>query len=681
MKKVFFNLLILAGMLSCWSCSDDDEDSPFQGTDNTLVSFTLTTTSGVKYQGAISDNQVLVTAPQNVSLAGAKVAYALCEQATISPDPAQVSDWDAEQQFTVTSYNKSSKAYTYKVVRTDVPTEGSVTLKTQADVVALAESGVAIINGDLVIGGNALEEEDPITDLSPLSGLNEVKQNIFVYNSFAGTDLKGLENIRSAAGLYLGSNSLALTTANALEVNLSSLKTLGTLAVNSQSIKSLSLPALKEVGYFYLCAQKVEDIDFTSLTDCATDFIMKQASTSTYNEVIEKIEFPALKNIGGLMTLYNYNASVFAFPKLEQIGAKVDIRYMQKWTDISFPELKVMNSEFSMQYMSAVKSLSMPKLQTVNGNFNFDLTYSGNVLTTVNLDALKNVEGDFKIRTYYESTYETLSLPLLERVKGQFYPYQTKQYNGAEISSLKTLSIPKLTDCKSIYLYGLNILEKLDLSTCTGMTSLDIISCYKLEELKCSRSLETFTLNAGSTEVPVLKLIGLEEVTKTLSLDNFSKNDVYSLGGIKKVGALTITGGNIKELSFPDVEEVASLRFQLYLLTSLKMDKLKTVTGDFYYSSMKDMTDDGFSFASLETIGGKLTIEGFYDAKQVVLTTLKGFDSLKEVGSVSISNMGNLVDFSALKTAADKLTTGWSVSGNAYNPTLDDMHAGNCVQE
>ena len=33
MKKVFFNLLILAGMLSCWSCSDDDDDSPFQGTE------------------------------------------------------------------------------------------------------------------------------------------------------------------------------------------------------------------------------------------------------------------------------------------------------------------------------------------------------------------------------------------------------------------------------------------------------------------------------------------------------------------------------------------------------------------------------------------------------------------------------------------------------------------------
>jgi hypothetical protein len=50
------------------------------------------------------------------------------------------------------------------------------------------------------------------------------------------------------------------------------------------------------------------------------------------------------------------------------------------------------------------------------------------------------------------------------------------------------------------------------------------------------------------------------------------------------------------------------------------------------------------------------------------------------VGSIAVTNMKNLVDFSALKTVAENLSSGWTTSGNGYNPTLSDMKNGNYVK-
>ncbi len=684
MKKVVFNLVILAGLLSFQSCSDDDEEtSPFQGTDNTLVSFALTTTGGVRYVGEITDNQVVVTAPQNVSLSGATATYTLCEQASISPDPAQLSDWDNEHQFTVTSYNNTPKTYTYSVKRTDVASDGSVTLLTQSDVVALAESGIAIINGDLVIGdNNDTEEEDPITDLSPLAGLNEVKQNIFVYASFAGTGLNGLENITSAAGLYLGSTSLVLTTPNEFEVKLSSLKSLGSLVVNSGTIKSLLLPALKETGYLYICAQKLEKIDFTSLTDCSTDFIMKQSSTSTYNEVLEALNFPALENVGGLLTLNNFAAQEVTFPKLKQIGAAVNIRYMKGWKDISFPELTAIYSTLTMQNMTMVNSLLFPKLETINGAVVMEVyTYSTNTLSSVNFDSLKSVEGKFTFHPCFDATITELNFPSLVRVNGQFYIYQSQASGGMTESSITSVTFPKLSDCSDIYLYGLNSVEEIDASGCTSLDILNLVSLYKLSSFKSGNSvLTTLTLNSGSKVVPETVVItGVEEVTGTLSITN-NYNEYFTLdGSIKKVGTLKANSETrMLNVSIPNIEEVGTLNMSSnYTWLSFKMKNLKTITTQLNFGNMRDMPDDGLDFPSLTKVE-TLTISGYQTA---ILTSLKGFSALEEVGSVSITNMANLVDFSALATAAEKMTSGWTVSGNAYNPTLDDMHAGKYVQE
>lgn len=97
----------------------------------------------------------------------AQVSYELCEHASIYPDPATVADWDQEWQFLVSSYdNQNDRTYLYTVERTDIATDGSLTLRTQAEVDAFARSGINTVEGNLTIGGE--DEENPVTNLDGL---------------------------------------------------------------------------------------------------------------------------------------------------------------------------------------------------------------------------------------------------------------------------------------------------------------------------------------------------------------------------------------------------------------------------------------------------------------------------------------------------------------------------------
>ena len=75
--------------------------------------------------------------------------------------------------------------YTLKIVRENVYSEGSVTLNTQAEVVAFAELGINIVDGNLIIGSMSIED-DPVITLSPLKGLTCVKGAIIIRDTTRG---------------------------------------------------------------------------------------------------------------------------------------------------------------------------------------------------------------------------------------------------------------------------------------------------------------------------------------------------------------------------------------------------------------------------------------------------------------------------------------------------------------
>lgn len=68
------------------------------------------------------------------------------------PRPGDCRDWDQEWQFLVSSYdNQNDRTYLYTVERTDIATDGSLTLRTQAEVDAFARSGINTVEGNLTM--------------------------------------------------------------------------------------------------------------------------------------------------------------------------------------------------------------------------------------------------------------------------------------------------------------------------------------------------------------------------------------------------------------------------------------------------------------------------------------------------------------------------------------------------
>ena len=230
MRKI---LILAAAVFAFCGCNDKEENQPFAGIDNHITSFALTAKDGTVYRAALVGDEIVVSIPRNVSLEGATADYELCEQAILYPDPARITDWDNEHRFRVMAYNQTLRDYAYSVKRNDV-TAGSVALPTQADVEAFAATGATVIEGNLTIGDFSACD-DPVTDLAPLAGLTDVRYNIVVGNSFAGEKLSGLENLRSAGGLVLGTATTPLTTAQDFDVVLPALESLGQLSVNGNT--------------------------------------------------------------------------------------------------------------------------------------------------------------------------------------------------------------------------------------------------------------------------------------------------------------------------------------------------------------------------------------------------------------------------------------------------------------
>ena len=72
----------------------------------------------------------------------------------------------------------NDRTYLYTVERTDIATDGSLTLRTQAEVDAFARSGINTVEGNLTIGGE--DEENPVTNLDGLKNLVSVRCDLTI---------------------------------------------------------------------------------------------------------------------------------------------------------------------------------------------------------------------------------------------------------------------------------------------------------------------------------------------------------------------------------------------------------------------------------------------------------------------------------------------------------------------
>lgn len=705
-------------ILALFSCNDDDSD--FTGDDNYIISFDLTL-AGVSYPAAISGDEIILSIPEGVSLSNATARVVLSENSSIVPDPAGITDWNAEEQFVVSSYNHKRKSYIYRIQRRPISTTGNVILSTQAEVDAFAATGVSIIDGNLTIGkATASTAADTIRDLSGLSALRQVVHNITIHNTYAGTNLSGLANLEKAGGLSIG-------TADSLtEVYFPRLTTIGTtISIGSTTIESIKMPELSFVGEsFNVKSDALESYDFSELTSIGGSMTFNGTNGSAQNNKKEYVAFPKLESVGGALTMsYWVAATKIDLPVLKSVGGMITLSYWNKIDAMSFPALETAGG-LTMNNSTSLAELNLPVLKTLDGNMALNLSSIGSLFvgslteikggltltlagaTDLTFSELESVSGTLSI----PSTASKLVMPYFPKLRyiGTDLDIRTSAmtdmtgfaaleeigaklylYNAGNITSLAGLGSLKKVGT-SYYLYGLTKLTELDLRGVeTPLVSL-YLSTYtdlkitgdntfpgKLDfgtpvsglsvfpKLIGFKTVGDISFSMGSNYKGALEIEEIEEITGTLTISYCNYTPMVSLPDLKKAGNITFTSSN-------------------YGITQINMPALEEITGNFTYPTGYASSYGGplnaIHLPKLKKVGGNFSLTGI--AKEHTLSginmpliesiggtlTISGsnninfsdinnFSNLSSVGSINISNFTNLKNFEGFKEAIPSLNS------------------------
>ena len=626
-KLISWSLVLLGCAFALSSCSDDDEDSPYAGTDAHITFLSLTAADGTVYPASIIDNTLTVSVPANVSLSGAKVSYGLCEQASIVPDPAKVTDWNEEQLFRLISYNgQVIENYMYVIERKEVPSDGSVTLTTQAELDAFGEKQINVIEGNLVIG-SAGEVDDPIMNLKPLSSLTKVKGNLILLSSYEGGNLVGLENVKELGGMMIGTQDNMATITTDVNLSLPAVKQIGDIIINSNSVKTLQLPSITSASRISVCSTNLKEVDLSSLAHCSGDFSFGYSSK---NQALEKLLCPNLKEVAGNFTLqYLSTLTTVDFTSVESIGGSCSYSNLDKLTAVEMPQLSNFSGNLTLTNLYKAEKVNFPKitsvitfsatgtmqdcatksydfslLEQVSGAFTFNTKVPD--LETLSFPALKTIGGAVTFQNLLN--VETLSLPELAETGGNI--------TFSTINILKTFSLPKLVTTKvvNITMPGLESLDLSSLSSFTGMT----LSLNNLKELTLPESLEDFT---GS--LTLNNLNSMEELRFPESVKTFN--------GTLTIGSNTNNACKTLKKVYGPSEYTKAVRVTLSTVAgtavtvfeSAEADGLVTMQNDLTYSG--DRTDD-IVITNIKAINGRLSLSS--KANSFVLPELQTLASL-----------------------------------------------------
>lgn len=725
-----YALVLLSSVMMVWGCSDDDDDLPFYGTDTHFLSLSLTSAEGKVYEAAITDSTLVLYVPSNVSLEGAKVAYEICEQASILPDPATITDWDSEQVFRLIAYNGTVEHYTLKIVRENVYSEGSVTLNTQAEVVAFAELGINIVDGNLIIGSMSIED-DPVITLSPLKGLTCVKGAIIIRDTYTGNSLSGLENLREVGAIMIGTQESRSDIATKINIDMPKLEKAGDIIMNSNCVQTLSLPMLKRISKLYMDSKSLEEITLPQLEVCTGDIEL------------------------GTNANRNDNLVRLLCPKLQRVGGKFVVQYMSELKQIDLSSLSEVVGNLSFSNLTVVEALEaeelesaggieivntytpvrivFPKLAVVN-TFNIFATANNYEAEILDFSALTEVKGAFTLSAKAVNL-PVISFPKLTKVNNLTFDQllEIKELLLPELTSmgdlnvnsmpeLITLSLPKLTssgsislsasaklmnvrmpllmDCKGISLTGLAGMEEFQFPEAFATSfsgSVTISNCKKLAQVlgpnEYKGAVALTLVNGEGTIVPkfvatdgtLVHMKGGFKVSSNGRTGDLEIAGIQSVGGALNVSCSS-TWGKPKvpfRVSFPDLEKLETLSMSNYdgMVESFEAPKLTLVTGNLSFNQMNAVK--AFNFPALTEIQGDFTLGGATYQKLPLLKNLDGFSALTTLGgTLKITYCTALTDYSGLKNLFSNLDlTKCTIQNNAYNPTLEDIEAGRLVQE
>lgn len=698
--------------LLCTACSEEKPELPW-GSDNYIVSFSLTTGADT-YPAVIRDGRITVSIPYNVSLEGAQVSYELCEHASIYPDPATVADWNQEWQFLVSSYdNQNDRTYLYTVERTDIATDGSLTLRTQAEVDAFARSGINTVEGNLTIGGE--DEENPVTNLDGLKNLVSVRCDLTITAAYTGETLAGLENLTACESLRIGST-----------------------AHPNETLRQLSLPALKEVkGALCICGTALQTADFKSLQNVAGHFVLQSdallqltadeltsvAGNMTLIGTIadeakapcEQMYFPKLQRIDGTLTLSRFDrlsglgttfgvltqagalryehlalANTFEFPLIETTGnitvtdcpilrsvllpaltdaGSLEITGCPAIETLSFPKAERFDGDVSLATLPAIKDFGefLPALKAISGD--------------LSIDDLPSLEGVLDLSGCTFSPNSTLDLRLVAATR-------LTELRGGDFGGSLRIDASSLTPQPEAMPFGITGFKNLDTLRIAGFTHISELSLP-------TESCDDLTIeNCGSQAPFTLSLPNLVEVRGTLLCRNCGKTgeaNSASFPRLKNVGrqlSFYVGASSFTALEFPLLETVGNGEpvsddpaddYALYTMPSgcagkFILPSLQRVNGNMLVSTWNTSTDRAvaFRFPSLQSVAGEISV-GHTAYKNRSVATLD-FSALTAAGAIRIGNLSSVTDFSTFTQVLPRLSEQtWSVTDCGYNPTYQQM--------
>ena len=711
MKTYILKFAALLLLAAAFVAGCNKEESPFAGNDNYIAAFTLVK-DGVTLKGAISPDAIVITAPERFSLSGATATVTLSENATITPDPATIADWNTAQTFTVTAYNGTAHRYDYSIERRLISRNGDVVLLTQADVEAFVEEVKDIdqINGSITIG--AATGQDTVYSLAGLEHLKVIKGGIIINATYAGEDLTAFESLEKTNELLITSKKVKTVRFPKLAVAHADLN-----FNQATAIQTLDFPELTAIdkGLRIYYVDSLASLNFPKLQEVIESITMQGRSSGVQN--LYSIEFPALQKVGGGFTLsYWREITAVNLPQLTEVNGTFNVTYLNKAESFAAPRLETVGA-LTMSSCAAMTSVDFDALKTANGNVSPNLA----ALAEVNFPALETVTGSLSFAT--SATLTALQFPALKSAGGLTLP------NAANLATLDFHSLKYVTGELQISLQSLTSLDAFNaldsvggrlylnnlpnLTSLTGLLSLKKAgSLYAYELTNVTeidvRNIEVGTLYLNGTTYNRLTLIGNDKFPGELSFGALpSSVTVFpvTVQGFEEVGALTLGvstliavdfpwlkrvnrmlqyngGGSTEILRFTNLKSAGGLSFyNLYALQTLDFPNLEEITGytsgtatrgDIVYYGSNRASITALEFPKLKSVVGGITLTLSYTsgalkdirfpklqsitgtltiagASNLPITDLSGFSNLEIAAGVTISNFTQLSDFSPLR--------------------------------
>ena len=558
MKTYFLPMLLSLFFLG--ACDKNDEIVPEDADENFITSVVMTV-DGKSYTADIADNTVTITVPYTVSLNNAEVEFKYTTSATIIPDPETVTDWDNERTFRVTSYNGDAREYTYKVVKSEIESDGDVELKTTEEVASFAETKTTVVKGNLIIGSDA-EKAEKITDISALASLKEVTGNIVIRNSYNGADLTGLDNIVSAGGLQVGSTDVASKATELHMISMKALETLsGDISVYNDQVTYVLFEKLATIeGSVMFNAPSLQSFGFPVLTTVGQDLNIQGLNEENKAAgTIATLELPELTSVGGVLAVNNLaKLTSMNFLKLKETGG------------LNFHTVPVM-----------LETINLPEIETVNGSIimeaNMEAPPTGSFVPQRNdvllafggMDKLTTVKGQIKIKNFTALK----QLP-----------------DWSKITTLGSITLDYLEDVN-----GTLMLPNARFET-FGETApqIEIISKMLLTKIETAEDLSNVNFVVKQIQNFVFPEINFKSINDFTYTPTSVKDNPVIIPTIQHVHGNLEMEGNItnQNVEFPDLEIIDGYGYiQKFETGSVTMSALKEVGGQFYISGYPNGCD------------------------------------------------------------------------------------------